>query len=230
MGREVAIRQARREDLPVAAELLRRALEFAPADAVPAWLMATAQRCGGLVLVAVAEATVVGVSYAFPACEDGRPYLFSCGLAIEPAHRGRGVGRALKREQRRRARAAGYETIRWTADPLNAPALRLYLSRLGARVTAYHPALHDGLRAGDGVPQDDVDVEWPLGAVAPRGPAAAVRYVELPDAARTDPLEARLRVREEMCGLLGAGYAGTAVDVDHATGLARMRFERAAAP
>jgi predicted GNAT superfamily acetyltransferase len=226
----VAIRPAGREDLPAAAELLRRALAFEPADAVPAWLMATAQRCGGIVLVAVAEGSVVGVSYAFPGCEDGRPYLFSCGLAIEPAQRSRGIGRALKREQRRRARAAGYETIRWTADPLNAPALRLYLSRLGARVTAYHPALHDGLRTGNGVPLDDVDVEWPLAPVADRPPAAAVRYVELPDADRTDPLEARLRVREEMCGLLEAGFAGTAVDVDRSTGRTRMRFERAATP
>jgi predicted GNAT superfamily acetyltransferase len=225
MGEQLVIRPARREDLPAAAELLRVSLGFDPPDAIPAWLMATAQRTGGVVLVAVDAATVIGLSYAFPAWDGRRPYLFSCGLAIEPARRGRGIGHALKREQRRRARAAGYEAIRWTADPLNTPALRLYLSGLGARVTAYHAALHDGLRAGGEIPQDDVDVDWPLSARDAAHPAA-VEYVDLPPNASTDRLAARLRVRADMRPLLADGFQGTAVEIDPASGRARMRFER----
>jgi predicted GNAT superfamily acetyltransferase len=205
----IAIGEATRDDLPAAAALLAGTLGFRPADAVPAWLMLTAADCGGLALVARRGGEVVAASFAIAALRDGEPFLFSCGLAVAPPVRRRGLGRALKLEQRRRALGRGIDVIRWTADPLNGPGLRLYLTGLGARLTAYHAGLYDGLRAGDGVPQDDVEIEWRL-ADGPMRPAANGRIVELP--AEGDRLERRLRVREAMAAVLADGEVGVAAE------------------
>jgi predicted GNAT superfamily acetyltransferase len=203
------IRRAQREDLPGAAALLAGALRFGAADAIPAWLMRTTDECGGLTLVAAAGDAVVGVSYAFPA-RDGE--LFSCGLAVAADHRGQGLGRDLKAAQRREAIALGYRAIRWTTDPLNVAALRLYLSKLGALVVGYRAGLHDGLRADPGHPQDDLDVVWHLG----RRPALdrhGVRRVTLAD---------RGKVRDEMSALLADGFVGCGVEAGQMA-FARLR-------
>jgi predicted GNAT superfamily acetyltransferase len=206
-----AIAEPAREQLPAAARLLGDTLGFTPADAVPAWLMLTAAECGGLVLVALRGHAVVGSSFAIHAVRDGEPFLFSCGLAVAPAARRHGVGRALKLEQRRRALRRGIEIIRWTADPLNGPGLRLYLSGLGARLTAYRAELYDGLRAGEGVPQDDVEIEWRL-AGGPVPAAAGERVVELPSAGECAPLERRMRARAAIGAALEEGAVGVAAE------------------
>jgi predicted GNAT superfamily acetyltransferase len=223
---DLEIRPALREELPAAAELLARALRFAPADAIPAWLMRTTAERGGITLVAVQQGALVGVSYAFPAWEAATPVLFSCGLAVVPERRGAGIGRALKLEQRRRAAAAGYRAIRWTADPLNGRALRLYLSGLEARITGYGVAVHDGLRAFE-LPQDDVDVEWPL-EHRPLAVGGPVETVELPwdPPAGAAALRWRLAVRVAMRTLLDAGFTGTGVDLDVPARRCAVRFER----
>jgi predicted GNAT superfamily acetyltransferase len=209
-GRDViAIGEPTRDELPAAASLLGATLGFRPADAVPAWLMLTAAECGGLVLVARYDGEIAGASFAIAGVRDGEPFLFSCGLAVAPPLRRRGIARALKLEQRRRALARGIEVIRWTADPLNGPGLRLYLTGLGARLTAYRPGLYDGLRAGDGVPQDDVEIEWRL-ADGPVRAAADGRVVDLPE--EGDRLERRLRVRAEMGAALADGEVGVAAE------------------
>jgi predicted GNAT superfamily acetyltransferase len=198
-GRVIAIAEPTREQLVPAARLLGEVLGFEPADAVPAWLMLTAAGCGGLVLVACGGDEVVGSSFAIHGVRDGEPFLFSCGLAVAPAFRRRGVARALKLEQRRRALAAGIDVIRWTADPHNGPGLALYLSGLGARLTAYHAGLYDGLRSG--VVNDDVEIEWRLSGGAVR-PAPNGTVVRVPGAG----------VRPAMEAALGRGEVGVAAE------------------
>ncbi|HEX5617291.1 MAG TPA: GNAT family N-acetyltransferase [Solirubrobacteraceae bacterium] len=224
MAPAVAIRRARPADLPGAADLLGRSLGFAAADAIPAWLMRTTDDCGGLTLVAVTDATVVGASYAFAGWADGAAFLFSCGLAVAPEHRGRHLGLQLKVAQRQEAIALGYSTIRWTTDPVNGRALRLYLSGLGARVTGYRPGLHDGLRADPGHPQDDLDIVWDL-VEDRRLDRADVRDVELPWSS-PGPAD-RDRVREAMSTLLAAGYVGSAVRLDRSARRCCVSFARA---
>ena len=212
----VAIRRARSEELPEAARLLAAGLGFTKTDAVPAWFMRTTDECGGLTLVATSGTTVVGVSYAIAA----RAFLFSCGLAVAPEHRGRRIGLELKLAQRREAIALGYSTIRWTTDPVNGRALRVYLSGLGALVTDYRAGLHDGLRADA---QDDVDIVWPL-RDGPRPERRDERGVELPwsGAGQTD----RDRVRTEMGALLADGYVGCGVELDREARRCRVTFAR----
>jgi ribosomal protein S18 acetylase RimI-like enzyme len=209
-GGRMTIEPARREHLPDAAALLASGLGFAPADAVPAWLMRTTDECGGLTLVALADGRVVGALHSIAGCDADERYLFTCGLVVAATHRGRRLGLALTHEQRRRARLAGCRSIRWTADPVNGRALRLYLGGLGARLVRYRPGLHDGLRAGLGHPQDDVDVLWPI--VDPPPPTAGVVEVELPWS-RPTPAD-RDRVRERMVALLDGGHVGVDVRLD----------------
>jgi predicted GNAT superfamily acetyltransferase len=217
----VTIRRARPEELPAAAHLLARTLEFSDADAIPAWLMRTTDECGGLTLVAVSDGRVVGASYAFPA----REALFSCGLAVARDHRGRRLGLELKLAQRREALALGYTTIRWTTDPVNGPALRVYLSGLGARITGYRVGLHDGLRADPGHPQDDLEIVWALTG-APSTDRSDVHAVELPWSTGSDQLAHRRRVHLEMTELLESGYVGSAVEVDPEDHRCRVVFAR----
>lgn len=209
----IAIRPPQRAELREGAELLARALGFAPADAIPAWLMAVTDGCGGITLVAVRGSGVVGVSHAFPDVSGDGAGLYACGLAVHPDHRGHGLARALKLEQRRRARRAGYRRIRWTADPRNGPALHLYLSGLGARLVAYHAGLHTGLRAAG--PADDVEIRWSL-CDPPAPPDGDTRWVELDGDLS--------RVRVEMERLLASGYVG----VGARAGV--VAFRRLAAP
>jgi predicted GNAT superfamily acetyltransferase len=216
------IRRARPEDLPAAARLLARTLRFTDADAIPAWLMQITAECGGITLVAASGAQIVGASHAFPARDD---VLYSCGLAVAPEHRGRRLGVALKRAQRSEALKLGYRRIRWTTDPLNGRALRMYLAELGARVVAYRAGLHDGLRADPGHPQDDLDVVWDLAVPAPLEPIA-VRAVELPWTPGADELTERLRVRLEMSALLADGYVGAGVELEREARRCRVTFSR----
>jgi predicted GNAT superfamily acetyltransferase len=206
---EIDIGAAASEELPAASALLRRSLGFRAADAVPPWLMLTVAEHGGICLVARAATTVVGASFAFAA----REHLFSCGLAVRPSHRGRGVGRRLKLAQADAARERGFTTIQWTADPLNGAALRLYLGSLGARLTAYHAGLYDGVRPAARTPQDDVTITWPLARVERANDAT--RGVEVPwspGAVPDDEWSAcRARVRAEMGTLLADGWTGTGV-------------------
>ncbi|HEX8101235.1 MAG TPA: GNAT family N-acetyltransferase [Solirubrobacteraceae bacterium] len=225
----VEIGDATREEMVAGAALLAASLGFSAADAIPAWAMQAAAESGGVVLAARDGGGLVGWSYATAAWEDGEAHLYSCGLAVVAGHRSRGVGRALKLAQRERALALGYRSIRWTADPLAAPALRLYLSGLGARMTRYRAGLFDGLRAADGVPLDDVEIEWRLdgdGDVDGREPARD--RVEIPaDRAALSPSEQlrwQIRVREAFARRLGEGAVGVGVDRDPGTGRCWVTF------
>jgi predicted GNAT superfamily acetyltransferase len=210
----LAIRPPRTQELRAGADLLARSLGFGPADAIPAWLMRVTDGCGGITLVAVEGGEVAGISHAFPDLSGPDRGLYACGLAVVPERRGQGIARALKLEQRRRARRAGFRRIRWTADPRNAAALGLYLSGLGARLTAYRAGLHAGLR--DDGPGDDVDIVWELagGGAAPCG---ETRWVALGSA----PLA---EVRAGMEAALADGFAGVAVE--RTADGARVAFRR----
>ena len=207
------VRDARGAEIVAGCALLAASLGFSERDAIPPWLVQIAAGCGGLALGAFAGARLVGFSFAL-ACGDGA--LFSCGLAVEPASRGRGVGRRLKLAQRERALARGCRCVRWTADPLSASALSLYLSGLGARLVAYEAELYAAVRPSP-VPPDDVVIEWPLTGARVNDGAAGAR-VEIPFDHRALEGAAlarwRLGVRAEMRRAVAAGGVGTGVAID----------------
>ena len=221
------IRDASGAELVAGCALLAAALGFADRDALPAWVVQAAVASGGIALGAFRRGTLIGFSAAIPA-EPGA--LFSCGLAVDPAFRGEGIGRRLKLVQRERALANGRTLIRWTAEPLSAPALGLYLSGLGARLVDYGPCLYAEVRPSP-VPPDDVTIEWRLEAMpAPDGPPTA--SVEVPFDHRrlgvTQLRDWRIRVRRAMVSALERGSVGTGVTVDRDSGRAWVLFSEPA--
>jgi len=225
---EIDVRDAEGRELVDGSALLARALGFGERDALPPWLMQTAVECGAVALAAIRDGELVGFSFALPG-DDGA--LFSCGLAVDPACRGRGLGRRLKLEQRERALRQGRSHIRWTADPLSARALALYLAGLGARLTAYRAELYATVRPSP-VPADDVTIDWPLVDAAPPDPVPAAS-VEVPFDHRelnaSELLDWRVRVRSAMTRLLDRGAIGTGVQIDTATRRAWVLFSDATA-
>lgn len=211
--------------------LLRTCLGFRPMDAIPGWLVLDTTERGGVTLAAERGGELVGFSYAVPALAPDGPFLLSCGLAVRPVARSRGIGRRLKHAQRKAALDRGLTVIRWTADPLASSALRLYLSGLGARLVGYHARRYAGLRPEGRMPHDDVEVVWPLcGAGPPRSVGAPRELVEIPFDSRSlgdaEALGWRLRVRTSVVDLLATGQVGTGVVVDRSRRRSWLEFER----
>ena len=223
---DVEIRDARGGELVAGCALLAASLGFGPRDALPPWLIQTAAASGGIALGAFRETALIGFSVAIPAEPDA---LFSCGLAVDPAYRGKGVGRRLKLAQRERALACGRTVIRWTAEPLSAAALGLYLSGLGARLVDYGPGLYADVRPSP-LPQDDVTIEWRLTGV-PRGTGRPAASVEVPfdhrQLAGGELGDWRMRVRRAMSRSLERGNVGTGVALDRASRRAWVLFSEA---
>lgn len=160
-----AVRPADADDLRAAQGLVAAAFGLSALETFPAWEMAVVTSNGGLALVAKDAKGVFGFSYAFPAFARGLgAYLYSNALVVDCSHAGLGVGRRLKLEQRRRAVNAGYTLIRWTTDALSSRNLFLYLTRLGARVTAVRREFMRGLLEQ---PVDQLQVDWDLTSSAP---------------------------------------------------------------
>ena len=216
---DVEIRDARGGDLVAGCELLADSLGFGARDALPPWLVQSV----GIALGAFRDAELVGFSVAIPAEPDA---LFSCGLAVASAHRGKGIGRRLKLAQRERALASGRTVIRWTAEPLAAAPLGLYLAGLGARLVDYGPGLYDEVRPSE-IPQDDVTIEWRLTGPPPANNRSGAS-VEVPfdhrELGAAELAEWRLRVRRAMSRALGCGSVGTGVAVDRASRRAWVLF------
>jgi predicted GNAT superfamily acetyltransferase len=142
-----------------------------PVEVVPAHLLITAQRHGGLVLGAFAPGgEMVGCLFGFPARTaadnplTADPEWEHCShfMGVVPEWRGRGVGYQLKLAQREWALSQGYGLITWTYDPLEAGNAVLNLTKLGAVCRCYlrdfYGEMAEGLNVG--LPTDRFEVAW----------------------------------------------------------------------
>jgi predicted GNAT superfamily acetyltransferase len=134
-------------------------------EKVPAAILGIAARMGGVVAGAVLpDGTLAGFVFGLTGLEDGIPTHWSDMLAVHPAHRGQGLGWALKMHQRDRLLALGVTGVRWTFDPLEAPNAHLNLARLGGVAREYVENMY-----GDsdsplhrGIGTDRLIVRWEL--------------------------------------------------------------------
>lgn len=85
-------------------------------------------------LVAEWEGAPVGFALWFYSVSTflGRPSLYLEDVFVEPAHRNRGIGRAIFAELARRAVAEGCGRMEWSVLDWNAPSIAFYRS-IGAR-------------------------------------------------------------------------------------------------
>ena len=91
----------------------------------------------------VARAERGGPVVGFVATRANRSALEISGLAVEPAHRRAGLGRALVRAAVRSARTRGFSTVELHVSTGNAAALSLYASerfREAQRVAGFYSA------------------------------------------------------------------------------------------
>lgn len=180
----IALRLIQTWDEYLAAEELQRVVWQMPdwRDVVPANLMITVQKNGGIVLGAFDGARLVGLALSFIGIDRHfqPPITKQCShmLAVLPDYQSLKIGLQLKFRQREIALAQGIPLMTWTYDPLLALNANLNLARLGAIARRYvenaYGEMSDGLNAG--LASDRFEVEWWLNA--PRvqaratGPAA----------------------------------------------------------
>jgi len=140
-------------------------------DAVPANLLITAHKNGGILLGAFTPANqMIGFAFSFLGTADdtGKKILKHCShmLAVLPEYQRLKLGERLKFAQRQAAVAQGVRLMTWTFDPLLALNANLNLVRLGAIVRHYivnaYGEMSDALNAG--LPSDRFEVEWWMNA------------------------------------------------------------------
>ncbi|MEM1619268.1 MAG: hypothetical protein QXU52_00725 [Fervidicoccaceae archaeon] len=128
-------------------------------------LLIAADRRGGLVLGAFDRDTgeLLGFCFGIPALTgNGKLYHYSHMTGVVPRCRYKGVGYALKLEQRRLVLEQGLDLIAWTYDPLQAPNAKFNIAKLGAVVRKfyvnYYGELIDSINYG--MPTDRFEAEW----------------------------------------------------------------------
>lgn len=104
-----------------------------------AWLTRQLGREGMIVLVAELDGTVVGglTAYELPKLEAARLEIYLYDLAVDAAHRRRGIATALIAELQHIAAEAGAWAVFVQADYGDDPAVALYTG-LGAREDVMH--------------------------------------------------------------------------------------------
>lgn len=122
----------------------------------------TACQNGGLMLGAFIADKLVGFSYSFAGFNQGKSYLCSHMLGIDPDYQERGIGAKLKQAQKEYASKLGYDLMVWTFDPLETRNGYLNLSKLRAVCSTYvencYGEMEDDLNQG--LPTDRFKVEW----------------------------------------------------------------------
>lgn len=111
-------------------------------ELVPAGLLKIIERNGGLVAGAFDDGRLLGFVLGLAGFRDGERIQWSHMLAVAPAARGRGIGRALKLMQREISLERGVHRIYWTFDPLQARNAHLNVNRLGVDIAEYVPDMY----------------------------------------------------------------------------------------
>jgi len=142
-------------------------------DLTPVHQFIIHNRMGAILLGAFVDGALVGYVYSFPAVHGGRRCQHSHHLAVVPGFQGYGLGKKLKRAQRREALKQGLDLITWTFDPLQARNANLNLHALGVRSRTYLDNFYGftpSLCPGPEIPTDRLLVEWTIksGPVADR--------------------------------------------------------------
>jgi predicted GNAT superfamily acetyltransferase len=135
-------------------------------EVVPAHLLITAVKNGGLLIGAFEQGKMMGFAFGFLGYDHDAGTLrlkhTSHMLGVLPGIRSQGLGAALKWKQREEALKQGLELMTWTYDPLQAINAHLNLTRLGAIARRYirdaYGEMTDELNAG--IPSDRFEVEW----------------------------------------------------------------------
>ena len=163
------------------------------------------------------ENKIVGAAFAFPATNNGL-HLHSHMTAVLDEYRDKGVGYALKIDQRNWAKKQKYSHLSWTFDPLVRRNAKLNIVKLGVDISAYYPNFYgempDALNAGD--ESDRLMVSWRTDVDAPKArelitnPEAGDVLIEIPEDIvairsknQSESMKWRRQVREQFLAAFG---------------------------
>lgn len=210
-----ALRSVR--DLREAVDLQIEVWGMDPRDTMPWSQMLLSGRHGGIVLGAFDGACLVGFLYAFVGRDDatGEAFMYSKMLGVRATHRGLGIGRTLKRLQRRAAIRMGYRRVQWTFDPLERASAVLNVGYLGVVARRYVESFYGAGGIGrlhTGLATDRLVAEWYVGDAAvaarqrrrrlPTAPATSRVLVDVHPRTGRPVTGERARVRAGMPGLV----------------------------
>jgi predicted GNAT superfamily acetyltransferase len=131
-------------------------------ETVPAGVLLVSAKRGGILIGAEEDGRLLGFVWSMPGLSGGVRSHWSHMLAVLPEFRGRGLGEALKLEQRERALAQDADLVEWTFDPLQAANAHLNFVRLGAVAREYLVDVYGSLSGPlhRGTPTDRLIAEW----------------------------------------------------------------------
>lgn len=134
-----------------------------PTPAIPLELLRALTHIGNYAAGAYDAGHLTGALVGFVGWHESAPALHSHILGVLPEAQGRGIGEALKLDQRAWARERGLSMVVWTFDPLVQRNARFNLSRLGATVVAYLPDFYGPMadQFNADAPTDRLLVAWP---------------------------------------------------------------------
>jgi len=135
---------------------------FADLSVVPAHLLITFEKRGGIVVGAFDQEQLIGFVYGFVGFQYGMPTHNSVMSAVRPDYRNQGIAYQLKCVQRNEALAQGFSLMTWTFDPLQSLNAYFNLTKLGAIARQYYPNIYGVFRdeINKGVPTDRFGIEW----------------------------------------------------------------------
>jgi predicted GNAT superfamily acetyltransferase len=161
------------EELSACVQLQVEVWGYGDRDVVPRRVFIVSKQIGGQVMGAFDTSlpgaspegnpeNLVGFAMALPGITQGRPYLHSHMLAVNPEYRNRGIGRRLKLFQREEALRRGIKRMEWTFDPLEIKNSFLNVAKLGAIVRRYAVNFYgvSSSRLHGQVPTDRLYAEW----------------------------------------------------------------------
>lgn len=190
-GRTIDFRELQTlAELELAERFQREVLMVEGPDVITASFLVVAPDTGGFAIAAFEGERALGVEFGYGGYVHPEPFLYSDFLAVVAEARSLGVGFEMKRLQAVLALERGFDSIRWTVDPLRAANARLNFERLGALGVKYSRDKYGSAFAAGhygGMPTDRLLLRWPL-----RTERTAERllgdYVPIPDGA-LDALE-----------------------------------------
>jgi predicted GNAT superfamily acetyltransferase len=138
-----------------------------PVATIPWSQMHVVARNGGVILGAYLGSRLIGFVFSQPGWDGKRAFLYSKMLGVDPDFQGLGIGRSLKRRQRRAALDQGYRRVVWTFDPLERASALLNIGYLGVVCRTFHVDFYGpdgvgGMHAG--LPSDRLVAEWEIGS------------------------------------------------------------------
>jgi predicted GNAT superfamily acetyltransferase len=155
------------EDIDACLDLQKKTWGKDDTDLMPLSGFLIARSCGGQVFgawrkTATQDKQLAGFALAYISVVEGETFLYSHLLAVDPASRNLGIGRALKLMQLEDALKRGIERIEWTFDPLQIKNSAFNITGLGAVVRRYKPNYYgDSTSPLQGkLPTDRLVAEW----------------------------------------------------------------------